>query len=79
VPVVGGARATYRELLADGDAGWLFEPGDPRSFASGLDAAFSASDEELMRRGDLAAAQAAGLRWEESARRLAALLRGRYT
>ena len=57
----------------------LFEPGDPRSLASALDAAFSASDEELKRRGDLAAAQAAGLRWKESARRLAALLRGRYT
>jgi glycosyltransferase involved in cell wall biosynthesis len=45
VPVVGGARATYRELLADGDAGWLFEPGDPQSLASALDAAFSASDD----------------------------------
>ena len=79
VPVVAADRATYRELLADGEAGWLFGPGDPQSLASALDAAFSASDEELKRRGDLAAAQAAGLRWEESARRLAALLRGRYT
>jgi hypothetical protein len=60
-------------------AGWLFEPGDRQSLASALDAAFSASDEELKRRGDLAAAQAAGLRWEEPVRRFAALLRGRYT
>jgi len=29
VPVVAADRATYRELMADGEAGWLFEPGDP--------------------------------------------------
>ena len=79
MPVVAADRPTYRELLADGEAGWLFEPGDSESLARALDAAFSASGEELRRRGELAATQAAGLRWEESAHRLAALLRGRYT
>jgi glycosyltransferase involved in cell wall biosynthesis len=79
VPVVAADTATYRELLGDGEAGWLFEPGDPVSLASALDAAFSAPEEEVRRRAEVAAAQAASLDWDESARRLAALLRGRYT
>jgi glycosyltransferase involved in cell wall biosynthesis len=79
VPVVAADTATYRELLGDGEAGWLFAPGDPVSLATALDAAFSAPEEELRRRAELAAAQAASLDWDESARRLAALLRGRYT
>jgi glycosyltransferase involved in cell wall biosynthesis len=78
VPVVAADTATYRELLGDGEAGWLFEPGDPVSLASALDAAFSAPEAELRRRAEVAAAQAASLDWDESARRLAALL-GRYT
>jgi len=65
--------------LGDRTAGWLFDPGDPASLAHALETAFSASDQELGRRADRAAAQAAALSWDESARRLAALLRGRYT
>jgi beta-1,4-mannosyltransferase len=79
VPVVAADRPSYRDLLANGEAGWLFEPGDPVSVARALDDAFSAPEDELRRRADRAAAQAAGLEWEESARLLAALLQGRYT
>jgi beta-1,4-mannosyltransferase len=75
VPVVAADRPTYRELLADGEAGWLFAPGDPAALAAALEAAVGADEEELRRRGDRAAGQAAGLRWDESARRTAALLR----
>jgi glycosyltransferase involved in cell wall biosynthesis len=78
VPVVAADRPSYRDLTADGEAGWLFEPGDPESLARALDVAFSASDDELRRRAERAAAQAAGLEWEETARLLAALLH-RYT
>lgn len=79
LPAVAANRSTYRELLADGAAGWLFDPGDPASLANALETAFSASDQELGRRADRAAAQAAALSWDESARRLAGLLRGGYT
>jgi beta-1,4-mannosyltransferase len=79
VPVVAADRPTYRELLADGAAGWLFGPGDPAALAKALEACFSASEEELRRRGERAAAEATALSWDESARQLAALLHGRYT
>jgi beta-1,4-mannosyltransferase len=79
LPVVAADREAYRELTADGAAGWLFAPGEPESLARTLSAALTAPDEELRRRGDLAGGEAAALLWDESARRLAGLLRGRYT
>jgi beta-1,4-mannosyltransferase len=79
LPVVAADCPTYRELLAEGEAGWLFAPGDPASLAQCLDVAFGASDMELRTRAGRAAAQAAGLDWDQSARLLAALLRDRYT
>jgi glycosyltransferase involved in cell wall biosynthesis len=79
VPVVAADRPNYRGLLANGEAGWLFEPGDPESLARALDVALSAPEDELKHRADQAAAQAAELEWEESARLLAGLLHGRYT
>ena len=75
LPVVAADRPTYRDLLADGEAGWLFRPGEAASLAAALDAALGATEEELRGRGRCAARQAAGLRWDESARRIAALLR----
>jgi glycosyltransferase involved in cell wall biosynthesis len=79
LPTVAADRETYRDLLANGEAGWLFQPGDPGSLAAALDAAFSSSEDELRSRAERAEAQAAALRWDESARQLAALLRGGYT
>ena len=79
VPVVAADRPTYRELLANGEAGWLFSPGSAVSLAESLEAAFGASEEELRLRAERARGQAASLDWDESARRLAALLRDRYT
>lgn len=79
VPVVAADRPTYRELLANGEAGWLFSPGNAASLAESLEAAFGASEEELRARAERARSQAAALNWDESARRLAALLRDRYT
>ena len=79
VPVVAADRPTYRELLANGEAGWLFSPGSAVSLAESLEAAFGASEEELRVRAERARGQAAALDWDESARRLAALLRDRYT
>jgi beta-1,4-mannosyltransferase len=75
VPVVAADRPAYRVLLAEGEAGWLFAPGDSDSLAGALEAAFAATDDELARRGRAATAQADTLDWASSARRLAALLR----
>jgi uncharacterized protein YciI len=63
VPVVAADRPSYRDLLANGEAGWLFAAGDSESLARALDVAFSAPEEELRRRAERAAAQAAALEW----------------
>ena len=79
LPTVAADCKTYRDLLSNGEAGWLFQPGDAESLAAALEAAFRAPEDELRRRAERAEAQAAGLRWDESARQLAALLRDGYT
>jgi len=79
LPAVAADQEAYRELTASGTAGWLFTPGEPESLARALEAALTAPGEELRGRADLAAAQAATLSWDDSARLLAELLRDGYT
>ncbi len=75
MPAVVADRPAYRELTADGEAGWLFVPDDPESLAGAMEAALEAPPDELGRRADRALAQAARLDWGSFARAFAALLR----
>lgn len=75
-PVVAARTPAYEELLAAGSAGWLFEPGDVRSFAAAL-AEASSDRSAATRKGLVALEQARGLRWPEIGGRTAALLVGR--
>lgn len=74
LPVVAARLPAYAELLRDGAAGWLFEPGDPLSLREALEAA--AGDPEAAR-ARRAAAQACAddLAWPAIGRRIAAAMR----
>ena len=72
LPVVAAATPAYEEPLAGGEAGWLFEPGDPASLGSALRQA--ASDRPLAARKRVAALeQGKRMSWTEAAARTAAL------
>lgn len=73
LPVVVADRPTYRELVQDGRAGWLFEVGSADSLRSAMERA-AANVDEARRRGRAARAAAATLRWSEVAARTARLL-----
>jgi glycosyltransferase involved in cell wall biosynthesis len=74
LPVIAAATPTYEELLVGGEAGWLFEPGNPSSLGSALGSA--AHDRTLADLKKVAAsAQAERLSWGEAADRTAALFR----
>ena len=72
-PVIAADAPAYRVLAADGQAGWLFVPGDVESLRSALESA--AGDGTAAARGAAALAVAQGLDWSATASRLAALLR----
>jgi glycosyltransferase involved in cell wall biosynthesis len=73
-PVVVAHTPLYAELTQEGEAGWLFEPGNARSLRDALAAA--ASDPDLVRQKGIAAAQIdRRFSWEEAAVRTASLLR----
>jgi beta-1,4-mannosyltransferase len=73
LPVIAAATPTYEELLDGGEAGWLFEPGEPASLRSALRQA--AHDRVLaVQKKSAALAQAKRLSWAEAGDRTAALL-----
>jgi beta-1,4-mannosyltransferase len=74
LPVVAADVATVREVAPDGKAGWLFRPHDPASLRAALESAAAAPAEARVR-GHHAREIATGLRWTDTARELAALLR----
>ena len=74
LPVVAAEVATVREIVGDGEAGWLFRPHDASSLGVALQSA--ASDPAGARaRGRRGRELAEGLRWADSAHQLAVLLR----
>jgi glycosyltransferase involved in cell wall biosynthesis len=75
VPVVAASRPTYVELVEPAGAGWLFEPGSAASLADALEAAAGESAPGLARRAAAARECAEALRWEDSCRTLAGLVR----
>jgi beta-1,4-mannosyltransferase len=74
LPVVAGNVPTVRELTGDGRAGWLFQPHDASSLRVALESA-AADPTEARGRSSRAREIAEGLRWTDTARELAALLR----
>jgi beta-1,4-mannosyltransferase len=74
LPVVAAGAPAYHELLAGGEAGWLFAPGDPVALREALGLA-SSDPVEAARRAAAARAIAAALNWESIARRTALILR----
>jgi beta-1,4-mannosyltransferase len=74
LPVVAADVATVREVAGDGEAGWLFRPHDTSSLRLALESA-AADPTEARGRGSRAREIAEGLRWTDTARELAALLR----
>jgi glycosyltransferase involved in cell wall biosynthesis len=74
-PVIAADTRTYRDLTDEGDAGWLFRPGDVSSLRFALEQA-GRDPEEGRRRGAIAGLVAARLDWEPIAEQTAALLRG---
>jgi len=75
VPVVVADRPTYRDVAGNGDAGWLFTPGDERSLRAALERA-AADPRGAQRRGAAALQCALRLRWPDVAARTARVLRG---
>ncbi len=74
LPVIAADLPPYRELSADGRAGWLFRPGDPASLRAALEAAADPAD--ARERGSFALEIAQGLSWPEIGERTARLLLG---
>jgi beta-1,4-mannosyltransferase len=74
LPVVAANVPTVRDLTGDGRAGWLFRPHDATSLRGALESA-AADPAEARVRGSRAREIAEGLRWTDTARELAALLR----
>jgi beta-1,4-mannosyltransferase len=73
LPVVAADVATVREVAEDGEAGWLFRPHDAASLRAALESA--ADPAEARARGGRAGEIAEGLRWTDTAREVAVLLR----
>jgi beta-1,4-mannosyltransferase len=74
LPVVAADVATVREIVGDGEAGWLFRPHDTSSLGVALNSA--AADAAVARaRGSRGREFTEGLRWADSAHQLAVLLR----
>jgi glycosyltransferase involved in cell wall biosynthesis len=76
VPVVAASRPVYRELLADGAAGWLFDPDDGGALRVVLDVVAGSPPEELEMRRQAARAQAERHSWADIAARTAEMLKG---
>jgi beta-1,4-mannosyltransferase len=74
-PVIAGALPSYRELVSEDGAGWLYEPGDPRALAAAFEQAVAEPPARRAQRAAAASAQAEALRWDDSARLLAQLVR----
>jgi beta-1,4-mannosyltransferase len=72
-PVVVADMPAYRRLVAGGDAGWLFRPGDAADLRSALEAA-AADEASRSERASAAERIAEALDWRETARQFAALL-----
>lgn len=75
-PVICADRAGYRELTANGEAGWYFRPDDPDSLAAAIEEAARAGPAELRQRRAAAGRKAATLSWSELAEQTAAVLLG---
>ena len=74
-PAVAAALPSYRELISEDGAGWLYEPGDSRTLAAAFEQAAAEPPAQRARRAAAAGAQADALRWDDSARLLAQLVR----
>ena len=75
VPAIAARTPVYEELLEEGKAGWLFEPGDPAALHAALEDAVR--DPEAARaKGAAALAGAQRLHWPAIARRTAELFEG---
>ena len=74
LPVVAGNVPTVRELTGDGRGGWLFQPHIASSLRVALESA-AADPTEARARGSRAREIAEGLRWTDTAREVAVLLR----
>ena len=75
VPAVAARTAVYEEMVgSDEAAGWLFEPGDPDSFARALERSAGDGRARARARGRAALARADRLRWPEIGRRTAEAL-----
>jgi beta-1,4-mannosyltransferase len=74
LPVVAADVPTARELAGDGEAGWLFRSHDASSLCVALESA-AADPTDARTRGARARDIAEGLRWSDTARELAVLLR----
>ncbi len=66
VAVVAARRPAYAELLGEGEAGWLFEPGDAASLRRAL-AGAAGDPTRAMQKGAAARRRAQRLRWEDAA------------
>jgi glycosyltransferase involved in cell wall biosynthesis len=75
VPVVAADAPSYRELVGEGAAGWLFRPGDAASLASALERAAREPAEARAEKARAAAEVAGSLDWAETARLMAERLR----
>jgi phosphatidylinositol alpha-mannosyltransferase len=74
-PCVAADCSSYRELLDDGAAGWLFEPGNVASLAEALELA-AASPQRAEEKGRRAAEIASRLDWRTIVSGLARVLDG---
>jgi beta-1,4-mannosyltransferase len=75
VPVVAADAPSYRELVGDGAAGWLFRPGDPASLAAALERAAREPAEARAEKARAAAEVSGSLDWTATARLMAERLR----
>jgi beta-1,4-mannosyltransferase len=73
--VVAADRPSYRALVGDDAAGWLFAPGDPDSLRDALERARQANPAELGEKHSAALARAEHLDWTEIGGRTAELFR----
>ena len=76
VPAVVARTRTYVQLTGDGDAAWLFAPGDEASLAAALEAAAASGPSQRAAKAEAASRRAETLRWPEIGQRTAALIRG---
>jgi glycosyltransferase involved in cell wall biosynthesis len=74
LPVIAAARPAYADMV-EGGPGWLFTQGDAGSLRDALEDAAGASEEARGLRGAAASRRAEALRWDDSCRKLASLLR----